>query len=65
MNKYITSGGEMLDEICFAHYGNDNQSDNVLRANKGLEQQPFIFPPGVEVLLPEQEEVKEKGVTLW
>ena len=65
MKKYITNGGEMLDEICFAHYGNDNQSDSVLRANPGLEKQPFILLAGVEINLPGEVAKKKVAVTLW
>ena len=65
MKTYVTKGGEMLDEICFAHYGNDKQSDNVLRANRGLEQQPFRLPAGIEISLPEQAIEKEQRVKLW
>lgn len=65
MNSFTTKGGEMLDEICFAHYGNDDQSDKVLKANKGLEKQPFILPPGVSIVLPEVTSERKKAVTLW
>lgn len=65
MKIYVSKGGEMLDEICFAHYGNDKQSDEVIRANRGLEQQPFILPAGIEISLPDQVNKKEQGVKLW
>ncbi|AUR88225.1 tail protein X [Vibrio phage 1.111.B._10N.286.45.E6] len=62
---YKTKGGEMLDEICFAHYGTDKNFSIVLANNIGLEFQPFILPAGIEIKLPEIVEKETKGVTLW
>ena len=63
---YVTKGGEMLDQICAANYGDDTQLKNVLAANGGLENQPFFLPIGLEIKLPIVEEAQERqGVTLW
>lgn len=62
---YTTKGGEMLDEICAAHYGTDNHVKLVLTNNKGLEFQPFLLPAGLVINLPEVVQEEKKGVTLW
>lgn len=63
---YITKGGEMLDEICAANYGDDTQLKNVLSVNRGLEFQPLFLPAFIEIKLPIIEENQEvQGVSLW
>lgn len=51
---YTTSENDVLDAICFAHYGKTNGVvEKVLDVNRGLcEYGPFI-PAGVEIVLPE------------
>lgn len=65
MKIYITKGGEMLDEICHAHYGNDHHINKVLSVNEGLEFEPFILPQGLSINLPIVKAKKEQGVSLW
>lgn len=65
MKIYVTTGGEMLDEICHAHYGSESMITEVYRANNGLEFQPFILPEGLEIKLPAKKEEEKKRVTLW
>ena len=65
MKKYVTKGGEMLDEICFAHYGDDQQIDRVLRANPEIASLSFKLPAGVKISLPDEVKQEEKAVTLW
>lgn len=62
---YTTKGGEMLDEICFSHYGTNSKFSIVLASNKGLEFQPFTLPAGLKINLPEVVKEEAKGVTLW
>lgn len=51
---YTTSENDVLDAICFAHYGKTSGVvEKVLDVNRGLcEYGPFI-PAGVEIVLPE------------
>ncbi len=65
MKIYVTTGSEMLDEICHAHYGTESMITEVYRVNRGLEFQPFILPKGIEIRLPEKKEEEKKRVTLW
>lgn len=62
---YTTRGGEMLDEICFSHYGTNSNLSIVLASNEGLEFQPFVLPAGLKVNLPEIVKEETKGVALW
>lgn len=65
MKIYTTKGGEMLDEICHAKYGNDHHINKVLSENEGLEFEPFILPRGLSIKLPEIKTKRERGVSLW
>ena len=65
MKIYTTNGGEMLDDICYRHYGDERQIDNVMRENPGIEQLPFLLPAGVEIKLPDMKKPEKKRVTLW
>ncbi|MCW7553640.1 tail protein X [Endozoicomonas gorgoniicola] len=53
MAKYTTVDGDMLDAICFRHYGNLNGTvERVLNANPGLCEQPAVLPAGLVIELP-------------
>lgn len=65
MKTYTTQGGEMLDEICFAHYGKDNKSTEVLKVNPHLSNLDFILPAGIKISLPVEPKEKDQAVTLW
>ena len=51
--KYRTRDGDMLDNICFQHYGKNTQMlEQVLEHNPGLSQHGSIFVAGLIIDLP-------------
>ncbi|MGI9278208.1 MAG: tail protein X [Endozoicomonas sp.] len=53
MAKYTTKDGDMLDAICYRHYGNLNGTvERVLNANPGLCEKPLVMPAGIVIDLP-------------
>lgn len=67
---YETKQGDMLDAICWKHYGTMSGTvETVLEANRSLDIGQFVtFPAGVKIRLPEMESVSapEKTLTrLW
>lgn len=53
MAKYTTRDGDMLDAICFHHYGHLNGTvERVLDANPGLCEQLAVLPAGLVIELP-------------
>jgi len=53
MTRYITSQGDVLDAVCFAHYGREDALEAVLDANPGLADRGPILPAGVTINLPD------------
>lgn len=53
MVAYITTGGEMIDQIAWGQYGHQiGTTEALLAANPGLAAQPFFLPPGLSIDLP-------------
>jgi phage tail protein X len=55
MNEYIVKSGDMLDEICYKHYGStyEGQVESVLEANRDLDLGQYItLPIGLIIKLP-------------
>ena len=50
--KYRTREGDMLDQICRAHYGRSDAVPQVLEANPYLAEQPAILPGNLIIELP-------------
>lgn len=50
---YRTVDRDMLDALCWKHYGRENAVTVVLEANPGLAEYGEVLPAGVEILLPE------------
>lgn len=51
--RYVTEGGDMLDHLCWRHYGRDwAVPELVLRANPGLAGHGAALPAGLTILLP-------------
>lgn len=70
MTRYLVkTAGEMLDQICLAHYGSTaNYTEMVLAANPGLSFQGEFVPIGTEILLPEIKQEKSLDTqfkSLW
>lgn len=55
MSIYVTTDGEMLDAICYLHYGREDMVETVLRANAGLAAQGPRLSAGHSVFLPPEE----------
>lgn len=56
MTEYITKPGDILDEICYRHYGStqEGQVEAVLEANRELDLGRYIvLPGGLKLILPE------------
>lgn len=54
MTHYRTRDGDMLDYICWKHYGQQSGAvEAVLVANPGLADLGPVYPAGVEILLPD------------
>ncbi|MBY0559880.1 tail protein X [Hyphomicrobium sp.] len=50
---YTTQDGDMLDAICWKHYGTSHlTTELVLKANYRLSDQPPVLPRGLKILLP-------------
>lgn len=68
---YITKEGDMVDLICFRHYGHTvGTTEKVLAANPGLAELGPVPPKGTEIVLPdlgapEQQPPVQETVRLW
>ena len=52
--KYRTRDGDVLDAICYRHYGETNgYVEAVLAANLGLADKPPVLPAGLIIVLPD------------
>ncbi len=52
MAEVRTVEGDVLDEICWRHYGREDAVPAVLRANPGLAASPTEMPAGILIVLP-------------
>ncbi|MBK1868243.1 tail protein X [Aestuariivirga sp. YIM B02566] len=64
---YRTKQGDMIDLICFRHYGRSSGAvEVVLEANRDLSQQPAVLPLGIEITLPDISPIPTpQPVRLW
>ncbi|WP_425383915.1 tail protein X [Wolbachia endosymbiont (group B) of Anania hortulata] len=64
---YITRENEMLDYICFKHYGYSSGAvEIVLEANPGLAEYGSFLPAGLKIRLPRiQEQLKKSKLKVW
>ncbi|MEG3135540.1 tail protein X [Rouxiella sp. T17] len=54
--NYLTREGDVLDAVCFHHYGNANLGQTllaVLEANRGLADLNAVYPAGISIYLPD------------
>ena len=66
MAKYRTVEGDVLDAVCWRHYGREDVVPAVLAANPGLADAEPVLAPGVLVELPElSTAVARTTVRLW
>jgi phage tail protein X len=65
---YTTRAGDMLDLICWRHYGfHAGTAEAVLSVNYGLSGRPPVLPPGLTIILPDllQPHATPPAVRLW
>ena len=62
---YKTRDGDMLDAICFEHYGTELAVVSVLNANVGLADLGPVYSSGVDIILPDVELPKDEEASLW
>ena len=64
---YTTKQLDMVDDIAFLHYGDEEGRKAIYDANEGLADQDLLLPAGLELIIPDWEkpepETKEFGVT--
>jgi phage tail protein X len=66
MKTILTKDKDILDALCYKHYGREALVPQVLEANPHLAKLPVLLPAGVLVYLPDIEEQQEKPeVRLW
>ena len=54
MTPYETRDGDVIDQICRAHYGpRPGAVEAVLRANPGLATRGVVLPAGITIQLPD------------
>ena len=65
--KYTSKDGDMVDEICWTHYGQQSGVvEQVYEANPGLAESGPILPAGLVICLPEiNTEQENQQVQLW
>ena len=64
---YRTKDGDMVDHICYKHYGSGHMTSVVLQENTGLAELGPVLPAGIEITLPQnspQNPIK-KPIRLW
>jgi len=68
---YITKDGDMVDGICYRHYGRtDEVTESVLAANPGLAARGPVLAAGIEITLPDfgtpyEKPAEIETVRLW
>jgi len=65
---YVTKDGDVLDWICWRHYGSTAPAttEAVLDANYGLAEKGPVFKAGIEIELPALDTTSEIAiVNLW
>lgn len=51
--RVITRDGDVLDDLCWRHYGRVDVLPSVLEANPDLAQRPPVLTAGLVILLPD------------
>jgi phage tail protein X len=66
MSTYRTRDGEVIDEICKAHYGTEGRAEDVYAANPGLAAQGPVLQAGTLITLPEvSDNTVRQPIRLW
>jgi len=62
----VTRDGDVLDDICWRHYGRVDGLPAVLAANPDLAERPAVLPAGLLIRLPDlPAPVEMPVVRLW
>ncbi len=51
--KYRSKQGDVLDAVCFEHYGREGLTEFVLQENHGLADHGAVLPSGILIQLPD------------
>ncbi len=51
--RYLTRDGDMLDWICWRHYGRSDTAEAVLAVNPGIADHGPVLPAGIALILPD------------
>ncbi len=64
---YTTIDGDVLDVICYRHYGSAARQvvEQVLAANHGLADKGVIYEAGLKIILPELSIKQKQRLELW
>jgi phage tail protein X len=65
---YYSRQGDMLDEICWRHYGQQSGAvEAVLLANHGLADYGPVIPTNTRIVLPQlsSPEAQDEPIRLW
>ncbi|MFA5712134.1 tail protein X [Mycolicibacterium sp.] len=67
MTEYVTRDGDMLDWICWRHYGRSADAvEAVLEANPGLAVLGPVYAAGLTIVLPDLPPAAEAEIVrLW
>ena len=66
MKKYITSEDEILDEICFRHYGTMDVVETVLKSNPDTANYKRTLPANLIINFPDIDTTKKvEQINLW
>ncbi|QVU16097.1 MULTISPECIES: tail protein X [unclassified Wolbachia] len=64
MIEYYTKENEMLDYICWKHYGYSSGAvEVVLEANPGLAEYGSFLPAEIKIKLPKIQKISQESVT--
>lgn len=68
MHTYTTQAGDVLDALCYAEYGSEQGTvELVLAVNPQLAEQPAVLPAGLVIQLPTLAKPKPviQQIQLW
>ena len=64
MKTYTTIQGDMWDSIAYSQFGSSTLADKLMNANQKYVGY-FIFPAGIQILIPDLDRAKEVQNPPW
>ncbi|GHV18193.1 hypothetical protein FACS18949_13560 [Clostridia bacterium] len=64
LREYVTTQGEMWDEVAKKAMGSENYTDLLIKANIDLAD-ICVFPANVKLIIPEKEQMPIVGLPPW